>query len=372
MEFKIGDKVRFLNEKGGGIVTRLISPTMVEVAIEEGFEVPVAAADLIKIEPGGAADRFFDRPVNVKTSNTSIKPQPESRPQEPVSLPEEVEDENIQPLYRQSGAGIVEGIYLLYEPSDQKWLITGNLEIYLVNNTSFDAIYSFILDEGNNTYAGVGYDIIPAYSRIHIETITREDIEPWSTGTVQVLFYNTEMSELIQPLHSAFKVKPTRFFKETSYQDYRLTGSKAVVLFLGDLASLKIMPGVTLDKTNVDLAAKLKVDGITPTALIDRHRTGPREAEVDLHISALRNDYSTMTHHEILVFQVDYFTKMLESAIAFNYQKVVFIHGIGNGTLKSAIIDKIKDYETIELRKASFALYGNGAIEIIIHSDNRV
>jgi len=58
---------------------------------------------------------------------------------------------------------------------------------------------------------------------------------------------------------------------------------------------------------------------------------------------------------------------MLGSAIAFRYTSVVFIHGIGNGTLKQAIIQRLSEYEDIEFRSASFTKYGNGAIELIIH-----
>jgi dsDNA-specific endonuclease/ATPase MutS2 len=58
---------------------------------------------------------------------------------------------------------------------------------------------------------------------------------------------------------------------------------------------------------------------------------------------------------------------MLGSAIAFKFTKVVFIHGIGNGTLKQSIIKRLQEYEDIEFRTASFAKYGNGAIELIIH-----
>lgn len=379
MELKIGDKVRFLNEKGGGIVTKLISTNMVHVAIEEGFEVPVMVSDLVKIEPGGMADRFFDRPVNVKlpdtgksTENTATPSrtvQPETKTSEKRHSPEPQYDaaDPVSPLFRQSGAGITEGIFLLWEPTDQKWLITGNINIKLINNTPYDAIYSFMLEE-ENSFAGVGYDIIPPWSQIHIETITREDLESWSNGIVQVMFYATEMDNLLQPMHARFRLKPSRFFKETSYHDFRLTGTKAIVLNLGDLASQKIGQTDSLDKMEIDPAARQKVEAISPQALIDRHRTGPREAEVDLHISALRSDYPTMPQNEILLYQLDYFSNMLDSAIAFNYQKVIFIHGIGNGVLKSAIIHKLKDYENIELAKAPFAQYGNGAIQIIIHS----
>jgi hypothetical protein len=373
MELKVGDKVRFLNEKGGGIVTRLVSTSMVQVAIEEGFEVPVMVSDLIKIDPEGAADRFFDRPVNVKAriaNSTENTAEPTRKATEEVKEPET--SDPVSSLYRQSGAGLADGMYLIWEPQDQKWLITGNLDIYLVNNSEYEAIFSFMLEEENGSYAGVSYEVVPAYSKFHIETITREDLEAWSNGIVQVLFYAHEMHELLQPLHAHFKIKPSRFFKDTGYHDFKLTGSKAIILHLGDIASQRINAGDHYNKMNIDPAAKQKIDVITPTALIDKHRTGPREAEVDLHISALRTDYSTMPQNEILLYQVDYFTNMLDSAIAFNYRRVIFIHGIGNGVLKSAIINKLKDYEHIELRKAPFAHYGNGAIEIAIHTDNRV
>lgn len=372
MELKIGDKVRFLNEKGGGIVTKLVSTTMVQVAIEEGFEVPVMVSDLIKIQPEGAADRFFDRPVKV---NSKLEEEKTIQPQvwaEDKATPQNSTTDNISALYRQSGAGIPEGIYLLWQPEDQKWLITGNLEIILVNNTAYEAIFSFLLEDDNKVFSGVNYDVIPPYSKIHIETIKREDIEAWSNGILQLLFHAEEMNELIQPLHAHFRLKASRFFKETSYQEFKLSGSKAIILNLGDIASQRITPADSLDKLNVDPVSRQKIEAVTPTALIDRHRIGPREAEVDLHISALRNDYPQMHQNEILQYQLDYFSRMLESAISYNYAKVVFIHGIGNGVLKSAIINRLKDYENIELRKASFAQYGNGAIEIAIHSDNRV
>lgn len=369
MEFKVGDKVRFLNEKGGGIVTALISTTMVKVAIEEGFEVPVLAAELIKIEPAGAADRFFDRKINVpaptQQQQTPATPAPVEKV--PAKTEEDYED-SVKPLYRQSGAGIPEGIYINYTPHDQKFLLTGSLDIYLINNTPCEAIFSFMLEDENRTYSGVNYDVIPPYSKILIETITREDLELWTNGIVQVIFYKSELLDIYSPMHAHFKIKATRFYKETSYQDFPLVGSKAIVINLGDLASQKLEGGVLPDqKANIDPAAKQKVDAISPSAMIDKHRTGPREAEVDLHISALRSDYATMPQGEILLYQIDYFSKMLDNAIAYNYNRVIFIHGIGNGTLKSAIIDRLKDYENIELKRAPFAQYGYGAIEVAIH-----
>lgn len=45
--FKIGDTVKFLNETGGGVVRRIIDPTMVLVETEDGFEVPYLTSELL-------------------------------------------------------------------------------------------------------------------------------------------------------------------------------------------------------------------------------------------------------------------------------------------------------------------------------------
>jgi hypothetical protein len=104
-----------------------------------------------------------------------------------------------------------------------------------------------------------------------------------------------------------------------------------------------------------------------PETAIERHRTAAGEAEVDLHISALRSDYNNLSPNEILTIQMGYFERMLGSAIAYKFNRVVFIHGIGNGTLKQAIISRLAEYSDIEFRTASFAKYGNGAIELVLH-----
>ena len=38
MKFNIGDKVSFLDEKGGGIITKIVDENIVTVEIEDGFE----------------------------------------------------------------------------------------------------------------------------------------------------------------------------------------------------------------------------------------------------------------------------------------------------------------------------------------------
>ena len=41
MKFRQGDKVRFLNERGGGVISKIVNPNLVHVTIEDGFDIPV-------------------------------------------------------------------------------------------------------------------------------------------------------------------------------------------------------------------------------------------------------------------------------------------------------------------------------------------
>ena len=89
-------------------------------------------------------------------------------------------------------------------------------------------------------------------------------------------------------------------------------------------------------------------------------------AVVDLHIEELVDSFEDMSGHEMLQFQVNYFIKCLESAIQHNFQTVTFIHGVGNGHLKNALIIKLKEYENTENHSASLAKFGVGAIDVKI------
>lgn len=51
MEFKIGDKVKFLNDVGGGVI-KSIAGNVVFVLDDSGFEYPMATNELLKIDRG--------------------------------------------------------------------------------------------------------------------------------------------------------------------------------------------------------------------------------------------------------------------------------------------------------------------------------
>ena len=354
-KFQVGDKVNFLNATGGGTVKRIIDTRMVEVTIEDGFDIPVLMSDLV-LDYRSQQDR---RQQVVDNAQKEIQ-------QKQIIEEKENDDARKSALRRFGRNAEEEGMYLAFVPQDQQWLLTGLLDVVLVNNTPADALYSFnIKEEGK--YISVDYGSIAPHSKVVIESISREDIEYWCEGYIQVILSQEEADFIYRPLHAPFSFRSSRFFKDGSYMESGVLGEKAVMIKLTSLLALK--------ETETDLAKMMK-DGDKKTVTaqklvkektaIDRHQTAPGEAIVDLHIGELVDNILGMSSNDMFRTQMNYFKKMLESAITNEYDKVTFIHGVGNGVLKNAIIEELKHYDNTSNRMASIVKFGVGAIDVMI------
>ena len=85
--------------------------------------------------------------------------------------------------------------------------------------------------------------------------------------------------------------------------------------------------------------------------------------EIDLHAHELLDTTAGMSNSEILNYQLDVFRKTLEEYKNKKGQKIVFIHGKGDGVLRKSILQEL-NYES---QDASFREYGFGATMVIIH-----
>ncbi|MBA3899599.1 MAG: Smr/MutS family protein [Bacteroidetes bacterium] len=95
-------------------------------------------------------------------------------------------------------------------------------------------------------------------------------------------------------------------------------------------------------------------------------RKGEHIVEVDLHIENLVGGHSHLSNGQIVVIQLNVFEKKLEAAIRNKVDRIVFIHGVGNGVLKAEIRKVLNNYETLVFFDASYTKYGYGATEVII------
>lgn len=355
--FNIGDRVNFLSSTGGGKVTKIIDSKMVMVEVEDGFEIPTLVTDLVldyRSQP--EANR---RQQIVETVRQEIK-------EKELLQQQQEEDARHGGLRRFAKEAEKEGVYLAFVPHEQQWLLTGAMDVVLINHTPFEMLYTFTIKE-ETQFVNVDYGQLEKYEKVVVETISRDDLDYWCNGIVQAIFTAETSDSVLLPLNAPFSLRSNRFFKEGSYLMSGILGEKALVVCLSELVVLRSGDNDFAKILKEGIGAQApKKDLIKKEAPIDKHKTAPGEATVDLHIGELVDNILGLSSHDMFKIQMDYFKKMLDSAISAEYNKVTFIHGVGNGVLKNAIIEELKNYKNTENRMASIAKFGVGAIEVII------
>lgn len=99
-----------------------------------------------------------------------------------------------------------------------------------------------------------------------------------------------------------------------------------------------------------------------------KERTQPA-MEVDLHIHQLTNSTRGMTNHDMKNLQLDTAKRQLEFAIRKKIQRVVFIHGVGDGVLKLELEYLFGRYNNVKYYDANLQKYGLGATEVYIYQN---
>lgn len=91
--------------------------------------------------------------------------------------------------------------------------------------------------------------------------------------------------------------------------------------------------------------------------------------EVDLHIHQLVKSSKGMSNHDMLSLQLDTAKHKLEFAISKRIQKIVFIHGVGEGVLKIELEYLFGRYNNVKFYDANYQKYGLGATEVYIYQN---
>lgn len=84
--------------------------------------------------------------------------------------------------------------------------------------------------------------------------------------------------------------------------------------------------------------------------------------EVDLHLHEITDTGRFITDYEKLQYQLKYFRRCMDAAMVHRIRKIIFIHGVGKGTLKQELIYALKSYEGIKYQAAPARKYGFGAL----------
>ena len=337
MNLKTGDRVRFLNEVGEGKVKNFQNNNIVNIEMDDGFEIPMKINELIKIENRREDSEAIEGMKETVSLEKSID----------IDLPDEItlKDDN--------------GIFLLIV---KKGIDSYNLAV--VNDT--DYFIQFLLCKKENDHSHyLNNGIIEDNTKIIINTLNQEEIKKTGTVTFQCILFGKKTFELKDPINILVDLGKLSFmnmaFIENDYFD-----DKAIVIKLeNDDLSKEIKK-----LTNADINAIISLKEDKQKKVGDFLKANKKKnnfEEVDLHIESIVEDHSKMSPGEIINAQLSRFEIALTGAIKNNQRRIVFIHGIGNGKLKyemGKILDK--KYPDLKYQDASFKEYGYGAMMVII------
>jgi len=313
MKYKLGEFVRFVNERREGFITRIIDENTIAVTDDDGFEIPVLASQVTR--------------VHGKSDFTDIKANEESTLKQPEKF-------------------ISHGIFLAI--ADDK-RIGSVVHFNLINTSSWQVLFT-LNTEKQQELKGECSGILNPGSTIEVYSASLNELDLWPKFHLQVLLHASGKHEMKKPILFSDKFKAKDF-----------SGTKKLNAILGKEAwMIQIDSEVPL----ID-PQKLKESFFRP---IEEKVEIPNPGkEVDLHIEKLRDDHQFLNNSEILDIQLNYFKKNLDAAIVHKMPAIIFIHGTGNGTLRNEIHKIISKHPQVKTFMDAYKeKFGYGATEIVL------
>lgn len=343
---KIGDKVRFLHETGGGVVAGF-KGNQVLVEDEDGFQIPMLQQEVVVIEE-----------TEIKTHQTRA----ESRV---IATAPTQEKEIITQKAAERQGGDRISFYLAFVPIDRNNFFHTDFELFLVNDSNYYIDYIYCGVENNNLQLRQRGQIEPN-TQLFVEEITRDDFQNYERIAIQAMAYKTEKPFKAKPtIDVQLHIDNTKFFKLHSFQENLFFEQPALIYTIVE----NDKPNNPL-KINAQALKESMYRGAETSPIPPRttKRKGDENALiVDLHADALLNTTEGMQPLEILNLQIKKFKDILAENSKQKGLRIIFIHGKGEGVLRNAIINSLRhDHKKYTYQDASFQEYGYGATQVTI------
>lgn len=346
MNLKIGDKVKFLNERGQGVVTRIINKTTVGVTVEDGFEIPYAISNLV-------AETDKNVPVLTARSGKSAADRQETKSEN--LIPHSVSKEE------------VEGIYLGFSPESPKNRSGSDINVWLINHTSYSILFTYSI-WNNGQYNMVETGSITGFDTELVQTILRNELNDHRNFKIDALFFKKQEYEHQSPVSNIIKLKPIKLYQENVFKENGFIADKALIFPVYLLNDEETPEPYMITEKKLSKILFQKSRALETAKISKPHATNNpgNEMEIDLHIEELLDDYSNMSNAEIIQVQLTYFQNALDKAINDHLRRLIVIHGVGNGRLKQEV-RTLLDIHALKYYDASYARYGFGATEIAFY-----
>lgn len=378
---KIGDKVRFLSEVGGGRVSGFQGKDIVLVEDEDGFEIPTSVRDVVVVEQDDyamgkmisakmeaqqkaeehAATELHQDSRSIKSILNDHDEQTDMHVDEYDAADREITFR--APVQEREGGNKLSA-YLAFVPVDIKEITHTRFETYVVNDSNYYIHYSYLVAEGNAwTLKSVGE--VEPNTKLFIEEFGREVLNDMGRIGVQLTAYKKDKPFLLKPaIDVQFRIDPVKFYKLHVFEENDFFEQPSLLFTIVD--NDEVARPLVVD------SKRLKEQMYKDEKIIAHEGKKKRLKDdgtlvIDLHADELLETTAGMNAADILHYQLDVFKKTMDENKKKKGQKIVFIHGKGEGVLRHALVHELNyRYKSCTYQDASFQEYGYGATQVTI------
>lgn len=388
---KIGDKVRFLSESGGGVIAGFQGKNIVLVEDEDGFQIPTPINEVIQVidddySTGKVVGSTLPKPTSVKNALTSSAPDDE---EEPIDDDPSTKEITFRAPAEERKGGNLLSCYLAFVPMDMKDMTHTRFESYFVNDSNYYVRFTYLSAEGNSWKLKSSMEVEPN-TKEFIEEFGKEDLNDLGHVAIQLLSYKRDKSFMLKPtIDVQFRIDTVKFYKLHTFQENDFFELPALLYTI--VENDKVTRPLVVDSKQLkeEMYQKEPKDHIEVTKANEKgndtyvrrynarkqtgnpfqlkHRGDEDIVVVDLHAHELLDTTTGMSAIDILNFQLQKFRDTLQQYKDKKGQRIVFIHGKGEGVLRRALINDLNyRYKKYQYQDASFQEYGYGATQVTI------
>lgn len=347
---KIGDKVRFLNSVGGGVVRAFDGKNKVLVEDENGFDFPVLIAECVVV---GSDNALKENPLPQKETPLVQQP-PVREPKKEIVIEETPEGERLN-------------VFLAYLPIDPKAMVETGFEAYFINESNYYLFFNY-MNRTNNSWSSRYHGIVEPNTKIFLEEFEKSELNGLERVCIQLVAYKKEKPFSLKNAYSVeLRLDTVKFYKLHCFMENDFFDEDALIfpVIRNDVPEKQMLVSATEIQE-----AMLEKKQERPRISSQPARKKKDEAavvEIDLHIDQLLDTTQGMSASDILNYQMETFHRILKENAEKKGRKIVFIHGKGEGVLRTAIEKELKTrYKSYQFQDASFQEYGFGATMVKI------
>ena len=378
---KKGDKVRFLSEVGGGKVAGFQGKDIVLVEDEDGFEIPMPINEVVVVEQDDyAMSKMISAKMDAQkkaAEHADTELHNDSRSIKAILNEHDADvDMNVdeydaadreityraQAQERQGGNKL--SAYLAFVPIDIKDVTNTRFETYLVNDSNYYLHYTYLTAEGNAWTLKAEGEIEPN-TKLFVEEFGRDALNEMEHVAIQMIAFKRDKSFLLKPATDVqFRLDPVKFYKLHLFEENDFF--ETPVLMYTIVENDEVARPLVVDAKRLK-EQMYKEEKVVANTSKKKSKTDDGTLVVDLHADEVLETTAGMNSADILHYQMDIFKKTMGENRKKKGQKIIFIHGKGEGVLRQTIIHELNyRYKSCTYQDASFQEYGYGATQVTI------